>query len=239
MRALVLNYTGTVGKTTVASHLLLPRIPGAKLISVETINENAEQLGIDTLKLSGERFREIYSEVLFEEDVIVDVGASNIESFLEGLAKYSDSHSDFDFFIIPVTNGTKEQKETISMLMILQNYGVEAKKIKLIFNRVESSVEEEFEIMVKFLEKNPQVQFNPGCAILENELFDILAINKQGIADILSDETDFRLKIQSLDRTADRKEIRKLISAHTTRSLARTVVENLDEVYASLFNGEA
>lgn len=38
MKIAVINFSGNVGKTTVARHLLLPRIQGAELISVESVN---------------------------------------------------------------------------------------------------------------------------------------------------------------------------------------------------------
>ena len=38
MKVAVINFSGNVGKTTVAEHLLLPRIQGAELISIESIN---------------------------------------------------------------------------------------------------------------------------------------------------------------------------------------------------------
>ena len=38
MKLAVINFSGNVGKTTVARHLLLPRIHGAELIAVESVN---------------------------------------------------------------------------------------------------------------------------------------------------------------------------------------------------------
>jgi len=38
MKIAVINFSGNVGKTTVARHLQLPRIEGAELISVESLN---------------------------------------------------------------------------------------------------------------------------------------------------------------------------------------------------------
>ena len=84
MRIAVLNYTGTVGKTTIATHLLSPRM-GAPIIAVESINETAAGMGIAIEQIKGEKFREIYQRLVATEDVIVDVGASNIEDFLEGM----------------------------------------------------------------------------------------------------------------------------------------------------------
>jgi hypothetical protein len=38
MKIAVINFSGNVGKTTIARHLLLPRIEGAELFSVESLN---------------------------------------------------------------------------------------------------------------------------------------------------------------------------------------------------------
>ncbi|MBZ8143267.1 StbB, partial [Rubrivivax gelatinosus] len=38
MKVAVISFSGNVGKTTIARHLLAPRIPGAQLIAVESIN---------------------------------------------------------------------------------------------------------------------------------------------------------------------------------------------------------
>ena len=38
MKIAVINFSGNVGKTTIARHLLLPRIDGAELFSVESLN---------------------------------------------------------------------------------------------------------------------------------------------------------------------------------------------------------
>lgn len=40
MKIAVINISGNVGKTTVARHLLMPRLPGAEFIAVETLNAN-------------------------------------------------------------------------------------------------------------------------------------------------------------------------------------------------------
>jgi len=43
MKIAVINFSGNVGKTTVARHLLLPRIRGAELIAVESLNADEGQ----------------------------------------------------------------------------------------------------------------------------------------------------------------------------------------------------
>ena len=44
MKIAVINFSGNVGKTTVARHLLLPRIRGAELIAVESLNADEGQV---------------------------------------------------------------------------------------------------------------------------------------------------------------------------------------------------
>lgn len=238
MKCIVLSYTGTVGKTTLAANLLRPRMNDATVIAIESINESTEELGIESEKLAGNRFRDLFGKLLYLDDVIVDVGASNIEAFLDGLAMYEDSHLEFDCFIIPVTPGTKEQKETISLLLTLQNYGIDPAKIRIVYNRVESDVELEFDLLCRFFRKNPEYDFDPRLAIKENELFDALAVQRKSIHEILSDTTDYRALLRELPKDSEKRERNRLIEAYTTRSLARSVVRNLDEVYEALFQAD-
>ncbi|MGZ8238102.1 MAG: hypothetical protein ACXWTY_09555 [Methylobacter sp.] len=111
MKVAVTNYTGTVGKTTISTHLLSPRMGGAPIIAVERINETAAGLGVAVEQIKGDKFRELYQQLVVMEDVIVDVGASNIESFLEGMVMFDETQIEFDYFIVPVTSGTKEQRK--------------------------------------------------------------------------------------------------------------------------------
>ena len=140
MKVAVLNYTGTVGKTTIAAHLLSPRMNNAPIFAIETINETAEGLGVDVEKIRGEKFRDLFKKLMMLDDAIIDVGASNVEAFLDGMVKFEDSHLEFDCFIVPVTAGSKEQKETISIIATLADFGIPADKIRVVFNRVEADV---------------------------------------------------------------------------------------------------
>ncbi len=53
MKVVVMNFSGNVGKSIIAQHLLQPRIENAKLISVESINSN----GINGETMRGESSR--------------------------------------------------------------------------------------------------------------------------------------------------------------------------------------
>jgi hypothetical protein len=234
MRITVMNYTGTVGKTTIATHLLSPRMGGAPIIAVESINETAAGMGVAVEQMKGDKFRELFQRMVVTEDLIVDVGASNIEDFLEGMSRLDDSHVEFDFFIVPVTNGTKEQRETISMISTLATLGVPPEKILLLFNRVDSSVEEEFHILLNYVGKNNNATVNTQAAIYENELFDLLAIKKLSIDKLLNDPKDYKSLLRE-KKDAEPKQRAFWAEMFGLKLLAKGVNKNLDSVYAALF----
>jgi len=234
MRITVMNYTGTVGKTTIATHLLSPRMGGAPIIAVESINETAAGMGVAVEQMKGDKFRELFQRMVVTEDLIVDVGASNIEDFLEGMSRLDDSHVEFDFFIVPVTNGTKEQRETISMISTLATLGVPPEKILLLFNRVDSSVEEEFHILLNYVGKNNNATVNTQAAIYENELFDLLAIKKLSIDKLLNDQKDYKSLLRE-KKDAEPKQRAFWAEMFGLKLLAKGVNKNLDSVYAALF----
>lgn len=235
MKVAVLNYTGTVGKTTIAAHLLSPRMNNAPIFAIETINETAEGLGVDVEKIRGEKFRDLFKKLMLLDDAIIDVGASNVEAFLDGMVKFEDSHLEFDCFVVPVTSGSKEQKETISIVATLADFGIPADKIRLVFNRVEADVAEEFGPVLNYAKKNKNCIANPEAAIFENELFDMLSVKKITIADALADETDYKAKARELGKDGDAKLKTHYSDMHVIKSLAKSVNRNLDTVFSALF----
>jgi len=231
----ILNWTGTVGKTTLAAHLLAPRMDNAPIYAIESINETAASLGIDVEKMKGNKFRELFKKIMLEDNAIIDVGASNIEEFMSNMVKFDDSHEEIDYFVVPVTNGTKEQKETISMVDALAQIGVPASKIRVVFNRVEADVSEEFPYVLGFCKKEKSFIANPKCAIWETELFDALSVKGLTIDTILNDTTDYKAMIRT-NREASEKERNKWADMHGLKALSKSVKRNLDEVYDSLFS---
>lgn len=235
MKVAIINYTGTVGKTTVAAHLLAPRMDNAPIYAIETINETAEGLGLDVDKMRGEQFKSFFNKLLKTDNAIIDVGASNVEAFLNGMSQFEDSHEEIDYFIIPVTSGTKEIKETISMLMDLAKLEIPAEKIRLLFNRVGPDVEEEFSILLNYINKQKNCTVNIHASIAENELFDLLAVKKLSIDALLNDETDYKAKIKELGKEGDKKLKDHYADMHVTKSLAKSVNKNLDVAFKALF----
>lgn len=232
MKIAITNYTGTVGKTTVAAHLLAPRMHDAPIFAIETINETAEGLGIDVEKIKGDKFRDLFKSLISLDDAIIDVGASNVEDFLNGMARFEDSHLEIDKFVIPVTSGTKEQKETMAMVQTLADFGIEPGKILILFNRVNVDVREEFPLIINYAKKEKNCTVNLEAAIFENEVFDMLAVRQLTISTALADETDYKAKLRELGKDGDAKLKSKYADLHAIKALAKSVNRNMDTVFA-------
>jgi len=153
MKVAVINFSGNVGKTTVARHLLAPRIEGAEVIAVESINADDGQ----ATAIRGSQFGELQEYLQTIESAVVDIGASNIEELLALMRKYRGSHEDFDYFVVPSVPALKQQQDTIATIAELARIGIPASKLKLVFNLVEdgTKVKEAFATLLRFLEEHP------------------------------------------------------------------------------------
>ena len=88
MKIAVINFSGNVGKSTVARHLLLPRIPGAELIAIESLNADEGQ----GQALRGRQFGELQEYLQTVSSVVVDIGASNVEELMGQMQRYRGAH---------------------------------------------------------------------------------------------------------------------------------------------------
>ncbi len=78
MKLAVINYSGNVGKTTVARHLLAPRVPDCQVVAVESINADDGQ----PVTIRGRQFAQLQEFLQSVDNVVVDIGASNVEELL-------------------------------------------------------------------------------------------------------------------------------------------------------------
>lgn len=234
MKVAVMNYTGTVGKTTVAVHMLSPRMNGAPIYAIESINESAEGLGLDVEKMRGNKFRDLLKKIVMEDNAIIDVGASNVEDFMVNLESFEEAHEEIDFYIIPVTSGTKEQKETVAMVKSLAAIGIPPEKIRIVFNRVERDVITEFAIVVNYHKAAKNFTLNMECVVFETELFDALSLKSLSLEGLMADETDYKELLRN--KEADPKERARWSDMYGLKLLCKGVNRKLDAVYNSLFS---
>lgn len=229
MKVAVINFSGNVGKTTVARHLLAPRIAGAEVIAVESINADDGE----THALRGRQFGELQEYLQTVDNVVVDIGASNVEDLLALMRKYRGSHEDFDYFVIPTVPALKQQQDTIATLAELARLGIPASKLKVVFNQVEdgTNISELFDTLLAFIEQNPLTQANTLCSLGANEIYGRVKGTGTSLAELANDETDYKSLIAQARDTADKLAWAQRLA---TRRLASGVVPELDECFAAL-----
>jgi hypothetical protein len=229
MKLAVINFSGNVGKTTVARHLLAPRIPGCEVVAVESINADEGQ----PKTIRGRQFAQLQEYLQTAPNVVVDVGASNVEDLLAMMQRYSGSHEDFDAFIVPTVPARKQQQDTTATLAELARIGVPPTKIRLVFNQVEdhSPIDQVFETLLAYCAVSGVVQPRIAACLRHNEVYMRIRGAGQSLLELAADATDYKGEIAKAALAAD-----KMALAHklATRRLARGVVPELDACFAAL-----
>lgn len=234
MNIAVINFSGNVGKTTVCRHLLMPRLPGAEIINVESINADAAQEGA----IKGSQFGQLQDYLQSRRNVVVDVGASNVETLLKLMVKFHGSHEEFDYFVVPTVPAMKQQEDTIGTLVALSKVGIPAQKIRVVFNQLDDGceaieVERSFGPVLGFLRQNPSIAtVDVRCAIETNEIFERAKLTPaKSISDWAHDETNFKAMIA---QAADQAEKLSWANQLGTRRLAQGILPKLDACFEAL-----
>lgn len=232
MKIAVLNFSGNVGKTTIARHLLLPRIPGAALIAVESINADEDHQG---QSLRGRQFAELQEYLQTVDSAVVDIGASNVEELLGLMHRYRGSQEDFDAFVIPTVPALKQQRDTTATLLEMSRLGVPASRLKIVFNMVEedSDITQTFEPLLEFLLACPVATASIRARLSANEIYGRVKSMEVApdLIQLSKDTTDFKSLIL---KSAKLEEKLALAQALANRRLAFGVVPELDACFAAL-----
>lgn len=225
----VINFSGNVGKSTVSKHLLQPRMDGAILLAVETINADE---GAD-LTVTGQQFGAVQTALLTADGAVLDIGASNVEAVMAMMEKYKGSHEDFDLFVVPVTKDAKQMLDTIGTIETLQDMGVPAAKIVVVMNQVEpgEKVEEAFRALFAYHAKSGGFTLRPQAAIHFNEIYQKAREVGLTVSELVADETDWKAIIRETD---DPDEKARAVQILMLRRLALSADENLNDVFAAL-----
>ena len=230
MKTIVMNFSGNVGKSTIARHLLSPRMNNARIIPVESINSDGSQ----DEAMRGKEYGNLLELLSVMDDVVIDVGASNVEDFVALMKKYHGSHDDFDYFVIPTVKNIKQQKDTISTIAALHEIGIPAKSIRLVFNMVDDTdnVQKTFYRLFDYHASSNHFTLRPDAIVHENEIFLKLKDSTQNISDIFNDPTDLK---EMLKAATDPQEKMNIAAKIGIKRLASGVTKELDGVYKSLF----
>ena len=234
MKIAVINFSGNVGKSTIARHLLVPRLNQAQYIAIESINADE---GTQDGTIRGKQFGELMETLAQLNDVVVDIGASNVEDFVNLMTQYRGSHEDFDYFVVPTVGGvskTKQLRDTIKTISALHELGIPAKKLRLLFNMVELDEEPSrlFATLFDFHAREKCFTLKPDAVIHTNEIYEKLKGDTQSIADVLDDKTDLKELLKHATDSQAKLAISRQIGI---KRLAAGVSEELDAVFKTLF----
>ncbi len=234
MKIAVINFSGNVGKTTIAGHLLKPRMGDAPIFSIESLNVDASADGLDVEKMRGKRFGDLQEQLMLLDNAIIDVGASNVEEFLKMMQQYHDSHEEFDFFVVPTVKEKKQQADTVNTIRALAKLGIPKSKIRLVFNKVEvdESVSDEFSALFGLADIEKSFILKKDAVVYSNEVFERLKSVGKSLGEITNDETDYRAKLRD-ETDAEKKE--QYVRMISLKRLAVTANKNLDDVFKVLF----
>ena len=229
MKLAVINFSGNVGKTTVARHLLAPRIPGSQVVAVESINADDGQ----SVTIRGRQFAQLQEFLQSVDNVVIDIGASNVEELLKLMRRYRDSQEDFDGFVVPTVPARKQQQDTAATLAELARIGVPPERLRLVFNQVDddSPIDRTFETLLAYCSSSGVVQPRLAAFISFNEVYALVRGAGQSLAELAADRTDYKAEIAKAGTQPD-----KLALAHrlATQRLARGVIPELDACFAAL-----
>lgn len=234
MKVAVINFSGNPGKTTLVDNLLAPRMDAQKF-EVETINA-ASSSASGAERLRGKDYGGLQEDLMTLDAAIVDVGASNAEEFIKQMRQFDGSHEEFDYFVVPAVSEKKQQADTVTTIKTLAGLGVPAKKIRVVFNKVEledaGEVPRLFATIFGFHEAEKRFTLRPEAVVFRNEIFERLRTLKKTVADLVSDTTDYRAQLREAKDEAGKAHAVSMISA---QRLAKSAQNNLDDVFKTLF----
>jgi hypothetical protein len=231
MNVCVLNFSGNVGKSTLAHHLLAHRL-GASVVSVETVNSDGPSDGAGAERIRAKQYGELQSRLASPAGAVVDVGSSNVEEFLRLMGHFSGSHEDFDLFVVPTVNGAKQQIDTINTIRVLRGLGVPGPAIRVVINRAEQGddVMRDFQPVFSFCEDGA-AHTSPQSVIFNNEVFEMLKEMDMSFATLDTDRTDYRQLVRNATDEVERENAVRMLAM---KRLGLTCKQNLDVVFSSV-----
>lgn len=233
-RIMVANFSGNTGKTTMVRHLLAPMFPGALQIRIETINDSGNS-EVD-IEYAGKQFDEV-AKTLFgaTQDIIVDIGASNIELVLKALRRLGDVQDEVDMWLIPVMPSGKQAKDTVATITAFLSIGVDASKITVLKNKVldVDSMDRDYAALEHICATNGvRVIDTP---VLELDVYSELDAKVGTIDQIVADTTDYKAVTLAAKATGDEDGALEAIEKEFRRKNAKQALKNLTAVRNELF----
>ncbi|WP_230947760.1 StbB family protein [Burkholderia territorii] len=243
MSIAIVNCSGNVGKTTMTRELLAPRLPHMTVRQVESINTD-ESNGPEVEVMIAAHFDKLHDELMLGQELLVDIGASNVEEYLQRLKDAKGSHEDYAFFVVPTEPGKKQQKDTIKTIVLLEELRVSPERIRVLFNKVEvpkgesmeQSLQRQFAEIYQHHDRFSTFTLSPAALIPASEIFSIAAEAGITIHDIAGDDIDYKAQLASAEGDSEKRRIARLLSL---KRKALSIDPQLDRAFDALMLGAA
>lgn len=232
MKILVINNSGNVGKSFISRELLYPNLiaEDKKIIEIESNNSSSSAFKVETLKISGNDFETLNRQIMMNDDLVLDLGASQIEKFFAEFQQNDSILEEIDFIIVPVIPNIKEIEDTLVLLEILKNANLGI-RIEIILNRCQDINKYKF-----FIDEAKERGFNIDTNL---QLQDYKAIaeleeNKYLTNEILGSEKDFKALAKESYKANNIEEADMYSDMYLLQKQSVTIRKDLDQIYALL-----
>lgn len=232
MKIAIMSNSGNVGKTTIAREVFALNMDNPVLIEIETNNAGNEEFAkyfYDYKKFTAEQVHDFYEALMLNENVIVDVGASNMVAFFDKLSEYGINNV-FNKVIIPTTPDVKQQKDTLKTIMMLIELSTSPNTIYVIPNRVKSLINfnKDFKVMIN-ASKDIGFLFSKDYIIKDTSIIRDLENAGKMLIDVINDDTDYIALAK--ENPSERK---KYIELDLVKKAGITFADDLLRVYKAI-----
>lgn len=233
MKIAIINSSGNVGKSTITRELY-DRLKDEKMI-IEVEGQNSSSSSFKNIRsekyLGNTDFQVFYEYIIDEKNIIFDIGASEIANFVENATEYSILDS-FDYFIVPSIADAKIMEDTIKTIKFLQSEDIENKKIKVIFNQVEMSVENDFSALLNF--QGLEYEFDTNLFIKKSKTIKNSSMLKTTFCNVYNEDKKHYRNL-FIDAT-DAKQKAKMMKLDLLNQAAKKQIENFDDLFNRALN---
>ena len=229
MKIMILNSSGNVGKSTIARELFYPRLTNPLIVEVETVNKSTKDFqNFNVWKFeANNNFEDFYLKIMETENIIVDIGASNLGEFWRQMSDYAGVEMMFDFFVVPTISTDNVIADTYKTVDFLRKQGIDEDKIKVIFNQVERTVKMDFSTLLK-----TDLKLNEELFIKKSQLFSDLGLLKKSIKDIYQSDVSF-YKNKILNAETPKEKI-ILIKSDLANRMAHSYIKSFDYIFEQI-----
>lgn len=251
LRIAALNKSGNVGKTTLVSCMMAPRMTDlVKVAYVDLTNAMPDKIDAPIGAVYGaHEFAEVENELLDakrkNKSMIIDFGASDYNTTLEMFSQFALFKNAIDMFVLPCSPEDKIQEDTISVIEDLLAFGIDITKIRVLFNFVplrdkknlSRTFADIFEFQAEKLEKLKRTFVaNEDLVMFEAEVFKQLGKlkPKMALATILADEKNYEA---AAIISTDANEQFYFSRLDSIRGLAKNTEKTLSKVFCALVAG--